>query len=240
MRAAHDFARGLRRFRRLFVCGLRKRFSNGMRSWLPRSLDDKRIRRGLAAALARTAVDSSSRQLSIGSYGTVTRSGKLPGGASYRILSVTGSAPEAPVEDPAPFAANLAHINWDTMKIIGTHTHGMLDYVVGVLLIAAPWIFGFANGGPETRVPVTLGVAALVYSLITRYELGLIKALPFRAHLTLDFLSGVFLAASPWIFGFADVVYLPHLLFGLFEILAAVSTRTATDTLPRNSVGHHA
>jgi len=35
------------------------------------------------------------------------------------------------------------------MRFIPTKVHGILDYVVGVALIAAPWLFGFANvGGP--------------------------------------------------------------------------------------------
>lgn len=127
-----------------------------------------------------------------------------------------------------------------TMKIINTHTHGILDYVVGVALIAAPWLFGFAQGGAETWVPVVLGASTLLYSLLTRYELGLVKMIPFKTHLTLDLLSGVFLAASPWLFGFSHIVYLPHLLVGLFEIFAAVSTRTVPDSMSQTRIEHRA
>jgi len=52
-------------------------------------------------------------------------------------------------------------------------------------------------------------------------------------HLMLDTASGVLLAASPWLFGFADRVYLPHLLLGLFEIAASSMTRLTPATLPR-------
>jgi hypothetical protein len=45
-----------------------------------------------------------------------------------------------------------------------------------------------------------LGWAALVHSLLTNYELGLFKVLPFRVHLTLDVFSGALLAVSPWLF----------------------------------------
>ena len=111
------------------------------------------------------------------------------------------------------------------MRFIPTRVHGMLDYIVGILLILAPRIFGFQNGGPEDRIPVTLGVLALIYSLLTRYELGLFKLIPFRIHLSLDFLSGVFLAVSPWAFGFSDRVWAPHLVVGLLEIGASLMTR---------------
>ncbi len=58
------------------------------------------------------------------------------------------------------------------MRFIPTRVHGLLDYVVGMLLIAAPWVFNFDRGGAETWVPVALGVGALVYSLFTDHELG--------------------------------------------------------------------
>lgn len=122
------------------------------------------------------------------------------------------------------------------MRFIPTRVHGILDYVVGVLLIFAPRIFGFQNGGPEDRIPVILGVITLIYSLLTRYELGLFKVIPFKVHLTLDFLSGVFLAISPWAFGFSERVWVPHLVLGLLEIGAAVmSQRTPLETTTTTS-----
>jgi SPW repeat len=117
----------------------------------------------------------------------------------------------------------------EIMKIIPRFAHGILDYVVGILLIAAPWVLGFADDGPATYVPVVLGAGALVYSLLTNYELGLLRIIPFSTHLILDVLSGALLALSPWLFGFADRVYLPHLIVGLFEIAAGLMTRNAPD-----------
>lgn len=111
------------------------------------------------------------------------------------------------------------------MRFIPTRVHGYLDYIVGALLIASPWLFDFAAGGAETWIPVALGAAALIYSLITDYELGASKTISMRTHLTLDLLSGILLAASPWLFGFADYVWGPHLILGLFEIAAALMTR---------------
>lgn len=112
------------------------------------------------------------------------------------------------------------------MKIISTKVHGILDYMMGILLIASPWLFGFASNGWETWVPVVLGVSAIIYSLMTNYELGLTHNFSMRTHLTLDIISGILLAASPWIFGFADLVYLPHLVLGIAEVGAASLTTT--------------
>jgi hypothetical protein len=129
------------------------------------------------------------------------------------------------------------------MRFIPTRVHGFLDYLVGALLIAAPWLFGFANGGAEQWVPVALGVGALVYSLLTDYELGAVRTIPMRTHLLLDLLSGALLAASPWLFGFDERVWVPHLILGLLEIGAALTTRTTayegrlTSTAPTSDAG---
>ncbi|MDB5253617.1 MAG: hypothetical protein JWP27_2786 [Flaviaesturariibacter sp.] len=117
--------------------------------------------------------------------------------------------------------------------MIGTKTHGILDYIVGALLIAAPWIFNFDGGGAETWVPVILGAGAIVYSLFTNYEMGAVQQLSMRTHLALDLVSGVLLAASPWLFGFADEVRAPHLVLGLFEIAASLLTKRHSSTEQR-------
>lgn len=101
----------------------------------------------------------------------------------------------------------------------------MLDYPVGVLLAASPWLFSFADSGPATAIPIVLGVGALVYSLLTAYELGAARIIPFRVHLAIDFISGLLLAISPWLFNFSHRVYWPHLIFGLWEMLVVLLTR---------------
>lgn len=110
------------------------------------------------------------------------------------------------------------------MKLLSTKVHGALDYIVGLLLIVAPWALGFARDGAETWIPVILGFSAILYSMFTDYEWSVSQKLSMKTHLTLDVVSGIFLAASPWIFHFSDYVFLPHLIVGLFEIVAAAIT----------------
>lgn len=113
----------------------------------------------------------------------------------------------------------------------------MLDYGMGLLLIAAPWLFGFEDGGAETWIPVILGIGVIGYSLFTDYELGAIRTIPMATHLMLDIAGGIVLAVSPWVFGFADDVWAPHLILGLLEIGAGLMTRTTPDTSRANSRG---
>jgi hypothetical protein len=108
------------------------------------------------------------------------------------------------------------------MKIFSTKAHGVMDYVMSVFLIALPWLFNFARGGAETWVPVIIGAATIVFSLITDYEYSIAKVISMRTHLRLDLFSGMFLAASPWLFGFKEFVFLPHLILGILEIVAVL------------------
>ncbi len=113
------------------------------------------------------------------------------------------------------------------MRFISTRMHGMVDYVMGLLLIVAPFLFGFATGGAAQWVPIVLGVVMLAQALMTKYELGLVHLIPMPVHLTMDLLSGALLLVSPWLFGFADTVYLPHVILGLLEIGASLTTEKA-------------
>jgi hypothetical protein len=110
------------------------------------------------------------------------------------------------------------------MRLINTRVHGVLDYSMAILLIAAPWLFNFNRGGAETWIPVILGISTIMYSLLTNYELGLYRTLSMRTHLGLDLFSGVFLALSPWLFDFHEYVFRPHLILGIIEIAAVLMT----------------
>lgn len=121
------------------------------------------------------------------------------------------------------------------MRFIQTKTHGYLDYIMGILLIASPWLFDFADGGAAQWLPVILGASMIVLALMTDYELGAVRKISMRTHLMIDMMSGALLAASPWIFGFADYVWEPHLILGLLEVGAALMTKRE----PSTESGHH-
>lgn len=120
------------------------------------------------------------------------------------------------------------------MRFIPTWLHGMLDYPLGALMIAIPWLGDFANGGPEMWVPIIGGIAVLVQSAMTAYEVGIVRVIPMSVHLGVDVALGLFAAASPWLFGFAETVYLPHLILGLGALVAGLMTQTQ----PTHSIAH--
>ena len=112
------------------------------------------------------------------------------------------------------------------MKILSRRTHGVLDYIVGVLLILAPYVLGFSDvGGAAVTVPQVIGAIIIVASLLTRYELGAFKVIPFGTHLAADVVLGLVLLLSPWIWGFSDEIAWPHVVVGLLLIGAGLMTR---------------
>lgn len=126
------------------------------------------------------------------------------------------------------------------MRFIPTRIHGYLDYLLGALLIVAPWLLYFTGGetgewapGGATWVPTILGAVVLTYSMLTDYELGAVKSIPMPVHLGLDAAGGILLAASPWLFGFADFIWMPHLVLGLIELGAALTTHTVPHATTR-------
>jgi hypothetical protein len=123
------------------------------------------------------------------------------------------------------------------MQVIPTRIHGMMDYFVGALLAVAPWLLGFDDHSAVTWVPVVLGVSVILYSLFTDYELGLVRRIPMPTHLALDLGGGVLLALSPWLFGFADRVWPPHVIIGLVEIGTVLMSRRIPSDGRRTHVG---
>jgi hypothetical protein len=118
----------------------------------------------------------------------------------------------------------------DVMRFIPTRTHGVIDYLMGALLILAPYLLGFADGTAAQWIPQVVGAALIGASLLTDYELGVVRVIPMPVHLFLDVAAGALLAVSPWLFGFADRVAWPHLILGLLEIGMGLTTSTTPAT----------
>ncbi|HZU67275.1 MAG TPA: SPW repeat protein [Ktedonobacteraceae bacterium] len=124
----------------------------------------------------------------------------------------------------------------NSIRFVPTSIHGIFDYIGGVGLIAAPFVFGFFNvGGIAVILPMVLGVVLIIYSLLTNYERGIpgVRFLPMTYHLVIDFLAAAFLAVSPFLFGFykdAPNVWLPHLIAGVTVVILVLVSQTKPRT----------
>ena len=83
---------------------------------------------------------------------------------------------------------------------IGSLLHGVLDYLTGVGLIGASRLSPL-RGRYAGRALAAAGANHLAYSVVTDYELGVVKRLPYKAHLALDGIGALPLGAAPWLAG---------------------------------------
>jgi hypothetical protein len=113
------------------------------------------------------------------------------------------------------------------MRFIPTRFHAPLDYIVGAVLIAAPWIFQFSDDAAPTALAIVLGIVLIGYSLLTDYELGVWKVAPMAVHNLIDVVAGVVLAVSPWLFGFSDEpnAWIPFVVIGLAAVVLGLTTK---------------
>jgi hypothetical protein len=119
-----------------------------------------------------------------------------------------------------------------TLRFVPTGIHAYFDYIGGIGLLAAPFVFGFFHfGGPAVIIPMVLGIGLILYSLLTNYELGIpgLKFIPMSLHLAFDLVASAFLAVSPFLFGFTNLTpnaWLPHIIAGVTVILLVLVSQT--------------
>jgi hypothetical protein len=105
--------------------------------------------------------------------------------------------------------------------------HGVVDYSAGALLLTA---FPKLAGIEGTRSARQIRIAAAIhggYSTLTDYPLGVAKVLPFKAHLALDALGALALAATPFVTGQykkGRKQWVPQVALCLFELSSLVMT----------------
>jgi|tagenome__1003787_1003787.scaffolds.fasta_scaffold19771888_1 hypothetical protein len=116
--------------------------------------------------------------------------------------------------------ARLPHPVDDTL-------HGVVDYTAGALMqTVLPRLLG-VSGTRSARQIRRAGRFHTGYSLITRYPLGAAKVLPFQAHLVIDAVGAVALAATPFMTGQyrqGARQWLPHVGLCLFELASLAIT----------------
>ena len=96
------------------------------------------------------------------------------------------------------------------MRFVTRKIHAYLDYPVAFSLIALPFVLGLGASNPVAKwLAVATGIAALVLTLLTNHELGVIKVVPFWFHLDVDRLVGVAFVAAPFVLSFSglDAIY---------------------------------
>jgi len=83
--------------------------------------------------------------------------------------------------------------------MINSKLHGILDYLTVIFLWLSPTLFGM----PETTALFTyvLGAIHLALTLMTNFELGVIKVIPFRVHGLIELVVAIALGGAAFYLG---------------------------------------
>ncbi len=89
------------------------------------------------------------------------------------------------------------------MKFITKQIHAFLDYPVAIALMGLPFLLGLGSSNPLAwQLSVATGVAAFILTLLTDHQLGVIRVISYKMHLTVDFIVGLTFVLAPFIFSF--------------------------------------
>jgi hypothetical protein len=105
--------------------------------------------------------------------------------------------------------------------------HGVVDYSAGAALLTVVPRWAGVEG---TRSARQIRIAAAIhagYSTLTDYPLGLVKVLPFQAHLAMDAVGALALAATPFVTGQykkGPDQWAPHVALCAFELASLAMT----------------
>lgn len=104
--------------------------------------------------------------------------------------------------------------------------HGILDYLLAALLIAAPFLIGFDEDA-ATALSIAAGVAVLMLGAFTAWTTGIVKSIPPVAHAMLDYALAALLIALPFLAGFSDdgAASAFFVAVGVAGLLLTVATR---------------
>jgi hypothetical protein len=112
------------------------------------------------------------------------------------------------------------------LKPIPRPVHAVADYSYSALFSVAPELIGFDDEETAARLSRVVSGGVLLTSLLTRYELGLIRVVPFKAHLAADVAVGLLTLGAPFLFGFSRHKRARNFFVGLgaFSIMAGLLT----------------
>ena len=101
--------------------------------------------------------------------------------------------------------------------------HGATDYAVSATLTTVLPRAAGISGTPAGVQVRAAGAIHAGYSALTRYPLGIVEAIPYRAHLAIDAVGALALAATPFMTGQfrkGRSQWVPHVALSAFELVS--------------------
>lgn len=105
-------------------------------------------------------------------------------------------------------------------RFVTQRMHAYLDYPVAFSLMSLPFVLGLGESGSlAIWLAVGTGMAAFILTLFTDHQLGVFRVLPYRVHLTVDFIVGVTFLLAPHLLGFSGLDAIFYWLNGAAVLL---------------------
>jgi len=109
------------------------------------------------------------------------------------------------------------------IRFVTKNIHAYLDYPVALGLIGLPVVLNLGQSNPLAFwLSVVTGVAALILTMLTDHETGLVRVVPYSFHLIVDFAVGVVFLAAPFVLGFKGIDFAYYVVNAL-AVLTVVS-----------------
>ena len=114
---------------------------------------------------------------------------------------------------------------------------GLLEYLAGIVFVAAPFVLDFTGNGVATATSIVVGIVFLVLAATSQGPTGLVKQVSPPVHALLDAALAILLVAAPFVLGFSGQAT-PRNLFlvaGVLWLLITIGSRY--DRRPRPAAG---
>jgi hypothetical protein len=120
--------------------------------------------------------------------------------------------------------------------------HAAIEPLIGIILIAAPWIFGFSHTNDAKVLCIVLGILVIIGGALTDWRVSIARIIPIRVHFMWDLAIALVLIIAPFVLGYSDQGGATRfsIIAGVLEAIAALSTRWDTrEAAPAHPADRH-
>ncbi len=116
---------------------------------------------------------------------------------------------------------------------ISTAFYGVVNYILALVLIAAPWLFNLVNiSSAALFLPIYIGWLQLIMAIFSKSETGFIKQFPLQIHNVLDVFMGFILLISPFLYTFSSKAWVPEVVLGGLLMIMGIFNKKSPFTNP--------
>lgn len=113
------------------------------------------------------------------------------------------------------------------VRILPWVVHEAIEYLAGLFLIAAPFLFAFDDEPLQLALSIAVGIAILAVAILSRGPIAVANVLPTRFHATLDYVLAFFFLVAGLLFLLAEAGAVAYVFLALGVAHLVVSLLTA-------------